>query len=224
MTHPSWVALHGMVHSFSELNKAVVHVIKLVSFLWLVFSLYALWWRRKRGLWKLPDERDWLRGKWSEVKSLSRVRLFATPRTIAYQASQSMGFSRQEYWNGLPGRQNENHNHRKLTKLITWTTTLSNSMKLWARMCRATQDGRVMLKNSNKMVHWRRERQTTSVFLPGKPMNNMKRQKDKTLKDELPRSVGAQYAAGEEGRNNSRKKWRDGAKAKIIPSCGCDWW
>ena len=36
--------------------------------------------------------------------------------------------------------QNENHNHRKLIKLITWTTALSNSMKLWARPCRATQD------------------------------------------------------------------------------------
>ena len=33
----------------------------------------------------------------------------------------------------------------------------------------------------------------------------MKRQKDKTLKDELPRSIGAQYATGEEWRNNSRK-------------------
>ena len=39
---------------------------------------------------------------WSEVKSLSRVRLFATPWTIAYQAPLSMGFSRQEYWSGLP--------------------------------------------------------------------------------------------------------------------------
>ena len=36
-------------------------------------------------------------------------------------------------------------------------------------------------------------------------MNSMKRQKDITLKDELPRSIGAQYAAGEEWRNNSRK-------------------
>ena len=40
--------------------------------------------------------------KWSEVKSLSRVWLFATPRTIAYQTPPSMGFSRQEYWSGLP--------------------------------------------------------------------------------------------------------------------------
>ena len=36
------------------------------------------------------------------VKFLSRVRLFATPWTVAYQAPRSMGFSRQEYWSGLP--------------------------------------------------------------------------------------------------------------------------
>ena len=37
------------------------------------------------------------------------------------------------------------------------------------------------------------------------PMNSMKRQKDKTMKDELPRSVGAQYSTGDRWRNNSRK-------------------
>ena len=42
-------------------------------------------------------------GKWKvKVKSLSRVRLFATPWIAAYQAPPSMGFSRQEYWSGLP--------------------------------------------------------------------------------------------------------------------------
>ena len=41
-------------------------------------------------------------GFWSEVKSLSRVWLFATPWTVAYQAPPSMGFSRQQYWSGLP--------------------------------------------------------------------------------------------------------------------------
>ena len=42
-------------------------------------------------------------GKWKvKVKSLSRVRLLATPWTAAHQASPSMGFSRQEYWSGLP--------------------------------------------------------------------------------------------------------------------------
>ena len=38
----------------------------------------------------------------SEVKSLSRVRLFATPWSVAYQAPPSMGFSKQECWSGLP--------------------------------------------------------------------------------------------------------------------------
>ena len=37
-----------------------------------------------------------------KVKLLSRIRLFPIPWTVAYQASPSMGFSRQEYWNGLP--------------------------------------------------------------------------------------------------------------------------
>ena len=37
-----------------------------------------------------------------EVKSLSRVQLFVTPWTVAYQDPQSMGFSRQEYWSGVP--------------------------------------------------------------------------------------------------------------------------
>ena len=41
-------------------------------------------------------------GSLREVKLLSHVRLFVTPWTVAYQASPSMGFSRQEYWSGLP--------------------------------------------------------------------------------------------------------------------------
>ena len=40
--------------------------------------------------------------KWSQMKSLSRVWLSVTPWTVAYQAPLSMGFSRQDYWNGLP--------------------------------------------------------------------------------------------------------------------------
>ena len=48
------------------------------------------------------------------------------------------------------GRQIENHNHRKLTNLITWTTALSNSIKLWAMPCRITQEGWVMVESSDK--------------------------------------------------------------------------
>ena len=42
---------------------------------------------------------EWVKVK---VKSLSRVRLFATPWTVAHKASLSIGFSREEYWSGLP--------------------------------------------------------------------------------------------------------------------------
>ena len=48
-------------------------------------------------------------------------------------------------------------------------------------------------------------------------MNSMKRQKDRTLKDELPRSVGAQYATGEEWRSNSKKNTEAEPKQKQHP-------
>ena len=48
-------------------------------------------------------------------------------------------------------------------------------------------------------------------------MNSMKRQKDRTLKDELPRSVGAQNATGEEWKNNSRKNEEMEPKQKQHP-------
>ena len=49
------------------------------------------------------------------------------------------------------------------------------------------------------------------------PMNSMKRQKDRTLKDELPRLVGAQYAPGDQWRNNSRKNEEMERKQKQNP-------
>ena len=49
------------------------------------------------------------------------------------------------------------------------------------------------------------------------PMNSMKRQKDRMLKDELPRLVGAQYATGDQWRNNSRKEKEMEPKQKQHP-------
>ena len=49
------------------------------------------------------------------------------------------------------------------------------------------------------------------------PMNSMKKQKDMTLKDELPRSVGSQYATGDQWRNNSRKNEERKPKEKQQP-------
>ena len=50
------------------------------------------------------------------------------------------------------------------------------------------------------------------------PMNSMKRQKDRTLKEELPRLVGGQYATGEQWRNNSRKNEGMEPKQKQHPA------
>ena len=54
-------------------------------------------------------------------------------------------------------------------------------------------------------------------------MNNVKRQKDRTLKIDLPRLVGALRATGDQWRNNSKKNEEMEPKVKTIPSCGCDW-
>ena len=62
-------------------------------------SLLILRWNRSDG----GGRGDFLGpGRKKEMKSLSRIRLFATPWTVAYQAPPSVGFFRQEYWSGLP--------------------------------------------------------------------------------------------------------------------------
>ena len=72
--------------------------------------------------------------------------------------------------------------------------------------CRATQDRRVMAQSSDKV--WSTGEgngKPLQYSCLENPMNCIKRQKDRTLKDELPKLVGAQYATGDQWRNNSRK-------------------
>ena len=85
-------------------------------------------------------------------------------------------------------------------------------------LCGATQDGRVMGKSSDRMG--------STGEGNGKPLqhsclenpkNSMKRQEDRTLKEALPRSVGAQYATGDQGRNKSRKNEETEPKQKQHP-------
>ena len=80
---------------------------------------------------------------------------------------------------------------------------------------RATQDGRNMVESSDKM--WSTGEGNGKALQYScleNPMDSMKRQKDRTLKDELPRSVGAQYASGDQWRNNSRKNEETETKKK----------
>ena len=87
----------------------------------------------------------------------------------------------------------------------TRTTALSNSMKL-SHAHGATQDGWVMVERSDRL--W------STGEVNGKPlqysclenpMNSMKRQNDRIQKEELPSSLGSQYATGDQWRNNSRR-------------------
>ena len=71
--------------------------------------------------------------------------------------------------------------------------------------CGATEDGWVMVERSDRM--WSTGEGTGKPLQYScleNPMNSMRRKNDRILKEELPRSVGAQYATGDQWRNNSR--------------------
>ena len=113
---------------------------------------------------------------------------------------------------GIKGQTHWNHNHRKLANLITPTQ--------WnlAIPCGATQDRRVMVERSDRM--WSTGEgngKPLQYSCLENPMNSMKRQNDGILKEELPRSVGAKYATGDQWRNNSRKNERMEPKQKQYP-------
>ena len=82
----------------------------------------------------------------------------------------------------------------------------------------ATQDGRAMVDRSDRM--WstgERNGKPLQNSCLENPMNSMKRQNDRTLKEELPRLAGAQYATGDQWRNNSRKNEGMEPKQKQYP-------
>ena len=100
----------------------------------------------------------------------------------------------------------------------TRTTALSNSVKpSYARG--ATQNGQVMIERSNRMWPTREGNgKPLQYSCLENPMNSMKRQNDRILKEELPKSVGAQYATGGQWRNNSRKSEGMEPKQKQHPA------
>ena len=102
----------------------------------------------------------------------------------------------------------------------TRTTALSNSMKL-SHARGATQNEWVMVERSDRA--WStgegngKPLQYSSLE---NPTNSMKRQNDRIPKEELPRSLGAQYATGDQWRNNSRKNEGMEPKQKLHPAVG----
>ena len=119
------------------------------------------------------------------------------------------GIGRQTHWN---------HTHRKLVNLITLGPQPCLTQWNQAMLCGATQDGRVMVERSNRM--WSTGEgngKPLQYSCLENPMNRMKRQNDRILKEELPRSVGAQHATRDQWRNNSRKNEGMEPKQKQYP-------
>ena len=84
--------------------------------------------------------------------------------------------------------------------------------------CGATQDGQVMVERSDRM--WstgERNGKPLEYSCLENPMSSMKRQNDRILKEELPMSVGAQYATVDQWRNNSKKNEGMEPKQKQYP-------
>ena len=103
----------------------------------------------------------------------------------------------------------------------TRTTALSNSVKP-NHACGPTQDGWVMVERSDRM--WSTGEgngKPLQYSCLENPMNSMKRQNDRIPKEELPRSLGSQLLLEISGEITPERM--KGAKAKTIPSRGCDW-
>ena len=84
--------------------------------------------------------------------------------------------------------------------------------------CRSTQDRQVVVESSDKT--WSTGEGSGNPLQYScleNPMNSMKKQIDRTLKDELPRLVGAQYVTGDQRKNNSRKTEETESKQKQHP-------
>ena len=84
--------------------------------------------------------------------------------------------------------------------------------------CGATQDSQVMVERSDRMRSTGEGNgKPLQYSCPENPMNSMRKQNDRILKEELPRLVGTQYATGDQWRNNSRKNEAMEPKQKQYP-------
>jgi len=117
----------------------------------------------------------------------------------------------------LEGRHTKN-NHRKLVNVITQTTASSNSMKLSHGMWGPPKTGGSWWRGLTECGPLEKGMANHfSILALRTPMSSMKRQNDRILKEELPRSVGAQYATGDQWRNNSKKNEGMEPKQKQYP-------
>ena len=154
--------------------SAAVRAWDLLKEVAIIFITSTIVWpqvNNREGTEPYPSKENWIKGLLNMALPI-RTR----PSLPCSQSLPSGSFHKPLY--PSEGRQNENHNHGKLIKLITWTTGLSNSMTPWAMPRRATQDGWVMLESSDKM--WSTGEgngKPLQYACLENPMNSVKRQK-----------------------------------------------
>ena len=119
--------------------------------------------------------------------------------------------------------QNKNHNHRKLTKMITWIRVLCNLMKL-RHVIQGTQEEWVIMEISDKTWSTREENGKHLKYscLPN-PINSMKREKDITLEDEPSQIHRCPIYYWGRVETQLLKEWSSWIKAEMTLSCGCHW-
>ena len=132
----------------------------------------------------------------------------------------------------IPHLSEQKPHHKKLTKMITKITALSNPMKRWAMTSMQGQPrwrghGGEFWQNT---VHWRRQQQTTSVFLLREPNE----QCVKAKRYDTGRCVCIYIYTPQVGRcpicycgraeKQLQREWRGLAKTEMALSCGCVWW
>ena len=195
--------------------RAAVLAWDLLKEVTIIFIASTIVWpqvKQQEGNTACPSTANWIKDLLNMVPPI-RIR-------PSFPLSQSLPSA--SYPFPLEGRQTENQNHRKVTKLITWTTALSSSMKLWAMLCRATQDRQVMVESSDKTwptgegngkALWYYCLRTPWAVWKGKKVWHWK--------------MNSQYTTGDQWRNNSRKNEETETKEKRktkTSSCRCDWW
>ena len=189
LTYLSWVAPQAWL-GFIELDKAVV----LVWLDWLVFCEYGF--------------------------SVSALWCPLAPSTIlpGFLLTWAWGISSrvlQQSTAAAPylGRGVSPYRHH------SWPSTWDSTSMKPSHAHTATQDGQIMVERSDTM--WSTGEgngKPLQYSCLENPMNSMKRQTDRILKEVLPRSVGAQYATGDQWRNNSRKNEGMEPKQKRYPA------
>ena len=130
-------ALSVAVHAWDLLKKVAI-----------IFITSTIVWpqvKKQGGTQPCPSTENWIKNLLSIALSIR-----TKPRFPLSQLSPIKKLPLASHPSPSEGRQNENHSHRKLAKLITWTTAWSNSMKL-SHACGATQDGQVMVERSDRM-------------------------------------------------------------------------